>query len=114
MPAEHHQTTWCVEKAINFIEFHEESYERDAIMVTGDFTRGEARSLAEECDVLRALGSSLSVEPGASIPKSVARDGTLVIVTDEGTPYDDRAAAAFRMDVTEFLPRLADLIVDRA
>lgn len=74
----------------------------------------EARSLARECDVLLALGSSLSVEPGASIPKSVARDGTLVIVTDEGTPYDDRAAAAFRMDVTEFLPRLSDLIVERA
>jgi NAD-dependent deacetylase len=74
----------------------------------------EAQTLAERCDVLLALGSSLSVEPGASIPKSVARDGTLVIVTDEGTPYDDRAAAAFRMDVTEFLPRLSDLIVERA
>lgn len=74
----------------------------------------EAQSLASECDVLLALGSSLSVEPGASIPKSVARDGTLVIVTDEGTPYDDRAAAAFRTDVTEFLPRLSELVVERS
>lgn len=74
----------------------------------------EARSLAEKADVVLALGSSLSVEPGASIPKAVTRDGTLVVVTDEGTPYDGRSAAAFRMDVTEFLPRLAELILERA
>lgn len=29
MPAEHHQTTFCVEKAIEFIEFHEEKYSLD-------------------------------------------------------------------------------------
>ena len=74
----------------------------------------EARSLSRECDVLLALGSALAIEPGASIPTSVARDGTLVIVTDHGTPFDARAAAAFQMDVTEFLPRLAEAIVERA
>jgi arylsulfatase A-like enzyme len=29
MPPEHHQTTWCVEKAIDFIEFHAERYDLD-------------------------------------------------------------------------------------
>lgn len=74
----------------------------------------EAQSLARECDVLLALGSSLSLEPGASIPKSVAGDGTLVIVTDRGTPHDEQAAAAFQMDVTEFLPQLSELIAERS
>jgi NAD-dependent deacetylase len=74
----------------------------------------EAQSLARECDVLLTLGSSLAVEPGASIPKSVASDGTLVIVTDRGTPHDEQAAAAFQIDVTEFLPRLSKLIAERS
>lgn len=73
----------------------------------------EAQHLAGECDVLLALGTSLSVEPGASVAKSVTRDGTLVIVTNEGTAFDDRAAAAFHADVTELLPRLAELIERR-
>jgi arylsulfatase A-like enzyme len=29
MPAEHHQTTWCVEKALDFIEFGADRYELD-------------------------------------------------------------------------------------
>lgn len=74
----------------------------------------EARRLAAECDVMLVLGSSLSVEPGASIAKSVARRGTLVVVSDEGTDFDRNAAAAFRADVTEFLPELAETILDRA
>ncbi|MFB6095774.1 MAG: Sir2 family NAD-dependent protein deacetylase [Haloferacaceae archaeon] len=74
----------------------------------------EARRLAEECDVMLVLGSSLAVEPGASIATSVARGGTLVLVNDEGTEADRRAAATFRADVTEFLPELAETILDRA
>ena len=74
----------------------------------------EAQQLADECDLMLVLGSSLSVEPGASIPKSVVRDGTLVIVDAEGTHFDDRAAAAFHVDVTEFLSALAERLPARA
>jgi NAD-dependent deacetylase len=80
--------------------------------LSGD-VMAEAQGLADECDVLLALGTSLSVEPGASVAKSVARDGTLVVVTDEGTAFDDRAAAAFKTDVTAFLPELAARIRER-
>lgn len=67
----------------------------------------EAQRRARECDVFLAVGSSLTVEPAASLPKAGARDGVLAICNFDPTPHDDRADALVREDVTEVLPELA-------
>lgn len=72
----------------------------------------EARRLAAASDVFLAVGSSLTVEPAASLPVRAARDGTLAIVNLDPTERDDRANYLFREDATELLPRLADAALD--
>jgi NAD-dependent deacetylase len=71
----------------------------------------EARELAAAADVVLAVGSSLRVEPAASIPRDAARGGTLAVVNFDPTPLDDRAEYVFRADVTEVLPSLARRLV---
>ncbi len=62
---------------------------------------------AENADLFLAVGSSLTVEPAASLPRVAAERGaTLVLVNLESTPLSDRADYDFRADVTEALPRL--------
>lgn len=68
----------------------------------------EARRLARESDVFLAAGSSLTVDPAASLPRIAARDGTLAVVNLDPTPHDGRANYCFRADVTELLSELAD------
>lgn len=69
-----------------------------------------ARHLARESDVLLAIGSSLVVEPAASLPRIAARSGaTVAVVTLESTPVDD-LAVTFRQDVVDVLPALEALI----
>ncbi|WP_247002070.1 SIR2 family NAD-dependent protein deacylase [Halosolutus gelatinilyticus] len=69
-----------------------------------------ARSLARESDVFLAIGSSLAVEPAASLPRLAASSGATVgIVNLESTPCDGVADVVCREDVTEVLPRLRDL-----
>ncbi|MFC7045968.1 NAD-dependent protein deacylase [Halobacteriaceae archaeon GCM10025711] len=73
----------------------------------------EAQSLAERSDVFIAAGSSLTVEPAASLPGTAERRGaTLVVANDEETPVADRAAFTFRESVTEVLPALAAAVED--
>ncbi|QSW99690.1 SIR2 family NAD-dependent protein deacylase [Haloterrigena alkaliphila] len=73
-----------------------------------------AQSLARESDVFLAIGSSLVVEPAASLPRRAASAGaTLGIVNLESTPVDDVADAIYREDVTEVLPRLRELVESR-
>lgn len=68
-----------------------------------------ARELAGTCDVFLAVGSSLTVEPAASLPAAAADDGSavLAVVNLEETPYSGRAAYDLRADVTDVLPYLA-------
>ncbi|MCU4750812.1 NAD-dependent protein deacetylase [Halobacteria archaeon AArc-curdl1] len=74
-------------------------------------TLQRARSLARESDVFLAIGSSLVVEPAASLPRVAARSGaTVAVVNLEETPVDRHASTVYRADVTEILPRLADLV----
>jgi NAD-dependent deacetylase len=68
----------------------------------------EARDLARRSDVFLAVGSSLTVQPAASLPGMAARDGTLAVVNIEPTPADGRATYTLRADVTEVLPALVD------
>jgi NAD-dependent deacetylase len=66
-----------------------------------------SQSKAEAADVFLAVGSSLTVEPAASLPRVAAEQGaTLVLVNLESTPVSGRADYDFRADVTEALPRL--------
>ncbi|WP_306052394.1 SIR2 family NAD-dependent protein deacylase [Natronococcus wangiae] len=70
-----------------------------------------AQSLARESDAFLAIGSSLVVEPAASLPRVAARNGATVgIVNLESTPCDDDADVVRREDVTEVLPELRGLL----
>jgi NAD-dependent deacetylase len=72
-----------------------------------------ARSAAEDADLFLVVGSSLTVEPAASLPRAAADSGaTLVVANREETPLAGRAEYAFREDVTDVLPRLAELATD--
>ncbi len=68
-----------------------------------------AQNLAREADVFLSVGSSLSVEPAASLPVVASRRGaTVADVNLDSTRLDGRADYEFRADVTEVLPALAD------
>ncbi|MFC4438782.1 MULTISPECIES: SIR2 family NAD-dependent protein deacylase [Natrialbaceae] len=73
-----------------------------------------AKSLARESDVFLAIGSSLVVEPAASLPRLAASSGaTVAVVNLESTPRDDVADIVRREDATEVLPRLRTLLEPR-
>jgi NAD-dependent deacetylase len=62
---------------------------------------------------LLAVGSSLTVEPAASLPRRASRNGaTLAVVNLESTPVSGTATYDLRMDVTDALPRLVDAVTD--
>ncbi len=66
-----------------------------------------ACSAAEQCDVLLAAGSSLVVEPAASIPPIAKRSGArLVIVNRDPTQLDTDADAVVRGELGEMLPAI--------
>ncbi|PSP54963.1 NAD-dependent protein deacetylase [Halobacteriales archaeon QS_1_67_19] len=74
-------------------------------------TRAEAH--VEDSDALLVAGSSLTVDPAASLPRRAARTGaTVILVNLDETPLDDRADYLFREDVTEVLPALRDAVLD--
>lgn len=71
-------------------------------------TMQQARTAARDADLFLAIGSSLTVEPAASLPRIAHRTGSsLLIVNLEATGFSDVAAFDFRSDVTETLPELA-------
>ncbi|MDG5821085.1 NAD-dependent deacylase [Natronococcus sp. A-GB7] len=70
-----------------------------------------AQSLARESDVFLAIGSSLVVEPAASLPRQAASSGATVgVINLESTPCDETADVVRHEDVTEVLPRLRELV----
>jgi NAD-dependent deacetylase len=74
-----------------------------------------AHALAEKADVFLVAGSSLSVEPAASLPHTAAdRGATMVVVNLDATPLSGRAEYDFRTDVTDLLPRLREAIAEMA
>lgn len=71
-----------------------------------------AQELAQQSDVYLAVGSSLVVEPAASLPRIAASNGaTLGIVNLESTPCDGMADVCLQEDVTTVLPSLASSVV---
>ena len=78
-------------------------------LVAEDLQRAEMAAAA--CDVSLAVGSSLLVQPVASLPLVAVRSGArLVVVNGEPTPCDTAAAAVLREPIGDVLPRLVDLV----
>ncbi len=66
-----------------------------------------ARDLAESADLMLCVGSSLEVFPAAGLPElTLARGGSVAIITQGPTPYDGDAAIRLTDDVAEVLPAL--------
>jgi NAD-dependent deacetylase len=75
------------------------------------FTR--AGRAAAACDVFLAVGSTLTVEPAASLCRvAVAAGAALVIVNRDPTPYDPLAAQVIRDPIGEAVPRIARQLRD--
>jgi NAD-dependent deacetylase len=71
--------------------------------------------IAEASEVFLAIGSSLRVEPAASMCAIAVESGAdLVIVNAEETPYDEFATEIVREPIGEALPRIVkELLADR-
>lgn len=68
---------------------------------------GEAMSIAKACDVFVAVGSSLQVQPAASLAGIAAEHGArLIVVNAEPTPYDALADEVIREPIGTALPAL--------
>ena len=69
---------------------------------------GRAVRAATSCDLFLAVGSTLIVEPAASLCGLAAGAGAaLVIVNRDPTPYDTRADGIVRDPIAEAVPRIA-------
>jgi len=74
-------------------------------LVPADLMRAEA--LARECDLLLAVGSTLSVYPVAAVVPTAKQSGArIVIVNAEPTEMDELADAVLRGNIGELLPRI--------
>lgn len=68
---------------------------------------GRAFSLAESAGTFLAIGSSLQVQPAASLVEVAAESGAyVVIVNSDPTPYDELAAEIVREPILEAVPEL--------
>jgi NAD-dependent deacetylase len=67
----------------------------------------EAVEATQRCRLFVAIGTSLQVQPAASLAGLAVRSGArLVIVNAEPTPYDDFAAELIRDPIGEAVPHL--------
>jgi NAD-dependent deacetylase len=67
-----------------------------------------AAAAAARCDLLLAIGSTLTVEPAASLCGIAAGAGaSLVIINRDPTPYDPVATDVIRDPIGQAVPRLA-------
>ena len=68
----------------------------------------DAEEFVNGCDLMLAMGSSLVVEPAASIPRLAVRRGArLVIINREPTPLDELAELIIRNPIGETMTRTA-------
>ena len=74
-------------------------------LVPEDLERAERAALG--CDLLLAVGSTLTVHPAAGlVPVAWRSKARIVIVNAQETPYDGIADAVFRGSISEVLPAL--------
>ena len=68
-----------------------------------------AEEVAGGCDVMLAVGSTLSVHPAAGyVPIAKRAGAAVVIVNGEPTAYDHLADSVVRGSISDILPRLAE------
>jgi NAD-dependent deacetylase len=71
-----------------------------------------AARAAQAADVFLAIGSTLTVEPAASLCGVAVRAGApLVIVNRDPTPYDGIATALVREPISAAVPAIVDLLI---
>jgi NAD-dependent deacetylase len=64
---------------------------------------------AAECDLMLAVGSTLTVEPAASLCAVATEAGAcLIVVNRDPTPYDELAGQVIREPIGTAIPRIAD------
>jgi NAD-dependent deacetylase len=72
-------------------------------LVAADLER--SRQAAQECDLLLAIGSTLTVSPACwLVPIAYKASARIIIVNAEPTPYDDLADAVIRTPISQALP----------
>lgn len=72
-----------------------------------------AAQWSNECDLFLALGSSLVVEPAASLPRAAHRQGArLVIINRDPTAQDELADAVIHADLVEALEAIDRALPD--
>jgi NAD-dependent deacetylase len=70
---------------------------------------------AADCDLFLAVGSTLTVEPAASLCGLAVESGArLVIVNRDPTPYDDLAIAVIREPIGDAVPSIVDRLLAAA
>jgi NAD-dependent deacetylase len=70
-----------------------------------------AQQAAESCDLFLAVGSSLVVQPAASLPVLAKRAGAkLVIINREETPVDAAADLVIHGEIGGILPAMAGIV----
>ena len=74
-------------------------------LVAADLARAQAA--ADAADLMFAIGSSLTVNPIASIvPRAKRGRARLVILNGEPTPFDPLADVVVRGPISDLLPRI--------
>ncbi|MFC9270721.1 SIR2 family NAD-dependent protein deacylase [Streptomyces zhihengii] len=70
---------------------------------------GEAMAVAKACEVFVAVGTTLQVQPAASLAGMAADHGArLIVVNAEPTPYDELADEVVREPIGDSLPSLLE------
>jgi len=74
-----------------------------------------AAAAAQAADLFLAIGSTLTVEPAASLCAVAVRAGApLVIVNRDPTPYDRLATALIREPIGTAVPAIVDIVIAQA
>ncbi|WP_406499017.1 NAD-dependent deacetylase [Streptomyces sp. NBC_00846] len=70
---------------------------------------GEAMSIAKACEVFIAVGTTLQVQPAASLAGTAVDNGArLIVVNAQPTPYDELAEEIIREPIGTALPALLE------
>ena len=81
-------------------------------LVPADLARAE--EAASTCDLILAIGTSLTVYPVAWLPeRALAAGARLVIINAQPTPLDGRAHAVLRGQIGDILPDLVGRLAAR-
>ncbi|MEU1278648.1 Sir2 family NAD-dependent protein deacetylase [Streptomyces sp. NPDC005805] len=76
---------------------------------------GEAMGVAKACEVFVAVGTTLQVQPAASLAGIAAEHGArLLVVNAEPTPYDELADEVVREPIGTALPAVLDRLAGAA